>query len=716
MAQNGSPLASVSSGVGASPSSSRAGDMGGMALGWMNQTLMRSDLAFALGLISILVVLILPLHKALLDFFLALSLALSVLILMTTLFIQKALDFSSFPTVLLVSTMLRLALNVASTRLILTDGHEGPAAAGAVIKAFGFFIIGGNFVIGFIVFAILMIINFVVITKGAGRIAEVSARFTLDAMPGKQMAIDADLSSGLINEDQARQRRKGLEEEANFFGAMDGAAKFVRGDAIAGLCITFINVIGGMVIGVLQNGLTVAEASRTYTLLTVGDGLVTQIPALIVSTASALLVSKTTGDGSADKALIGQLGAYPSALGLSSFLMFLLALLPNIPMFPFLALSFVTGSASWKLGQAQQKAIQEKVVAELQQKMPPAEEKISHVLHIDQVRIELGYGLLPLANGQKGELLSDKIKGIRSQLAREMGFILPTVRIQDNLNLAQNTYVIRVKEVEVGRWDIWPNLLLAINPKNEGFDLPGDVVIEPTFGLKGLWIQPQFRGDAEARGYTVVDPMTVLSTHLSEIMRDHMAELLSFSDIQKLLDELDQPHQKLIGDMIPSQITLAGVQRVLQNLLAEQISIRDLGAILEGISEACGQTRNLTLITEHVRTRLARQLSYAHLNTEGVLPLIVMSSEWERLLSESLAGDQDHKYLALPPSKLQELTERIREVFEEQMALGETPVLLVSSTLRPYLRAIIERFRPQTMLMSQNEVHPKVKIKTLGRI
>lgn len=690
---------------------------GGINLAWLNQTFVRTDLVFALGLMGILVILILPLHKALLDFALAISLSLSVLILMTSLFIQKALDFSSFPTVLLVSTMLRLALNVASTRLILTDGHEGPAAAGAVIQAFGNFIMGGNFVIGFIVFAILIIINFVVITKGAGRIAEVSARFTLDAMPGKQMAIDADLSSGLINEDEARTRRKNLEEEANFFGAMDGAAKFVRGDAVAGLCITFINVLGGMIIGVAQNDLSFAEASRTYTLLTVGDGLITQIPALIISTASALLVSKTSGDGTADKVMIGQLGAYPSALGLSSFLMLVLSLLPNIPMLPFLALAGATGGMAWKLSQNQEKVASESLITqEIEAQQPPAEETVSNVLQIDQVRIELGYGLLPLANGQQGDSLAEKIKGLRLQLAREIGFVLPTVRIQDNLQLPPQTYLIRIKDTESARAEIRPNLLLAIDPENRNLQIAGEAIIEPTFGLNAIWIQPHLRSEAEAMNCTVVDPMTVITTHLSEIIRDNTPELLSFSETQKLLDGLDKPHQKLLTDMVPAQITLAGVQRVLQNLLAERVSIRDLATILEGISESCSQTRNLSLITEHVRTRLARQLSNTYLNQENVLPIVIIGPEWERTLIDSLAGDQDNKYLALPPSKLQEFTGKIRDVYDEQAVYGEVPVLLTSSTIRPQVRSIIERFRPQTVVMSQNEVHPKIRIKTAGRI
>lgn len=677
----------------------------------------RGDVVFALALMAIMVVLILPMPKWFLDVSLALSLTFSVLVLMTALFIERPLDFSSFPTVLLVSTMLRLALNVASTRLILTDGHEGPNAAGAVIQAFGNFVMGGNYVIGFIVFAILVIVNFVVITKGSGRIAEVSARFSLDAMPGKQMAIDADLSAGLINEEVARHRRKQLEEESNFFGAMDGAAKFVRGDAIAGLCITFINAVGGMIIGVAQNGLGLGEAAQSYTLLTVGDGLITQIPALIVSTAAGMLVSKAGIEGSADKALFKQLSAYPTALGLSSFLMAALSLLPGMPMLPFLFLALTTGTAAWKLTEKKDREKQEKILNETQPKDSlPQEDSLAAAMQLDQVRLELGYSLLPLVNGEQGEKLTDQIKSLRLQLAREIGFVLPTVRIQDNLELPSTIYVIRIKEIEVGRGDLRPNMLLVMDPDGRDIPLGGEPTIEPTFGLRAMWIPHNLRAEAESKGYTVVEPMTVVSTHLSELIRDNTADLLSFSEMQKLLDDLDKPHQKLLGDLIPSHLTTAGLQRILQNLLAERVSIRDLPTILEGIAEACASTKSLTQITEHVRSRLSRQLCMQYTNREGVLPLVILSPEWERTLNDSLVGESESRQLALPPSKLQEFTGRIRDIFEEQSALGEVPVLLVNSGVRSYLRSIIERFRPQTPVFSQSEIHPKARIKTVGKI
>lgn len=678
----------------------------------------RGDIALALGLVCILVVLIMPMPGWLLDFCLALSFTFSFLILMTVLFIARPLEFSSFPTVLLIATMMRLALNLASTRLILADGHTGPTAAGHVIAAFGHFVMGGNFVIGLIVFAILIIVNFVVITKGSGRIAEVAARFSLDAMPGKQMAIDADLSAGLITETDARKRRKDLEDESTFFGAMDGAAKFVRGDAIAGLLITFINIVGGIIIGVAQKDLSFAQASQNYTLLTVGDGLVSQIPALIVSTAAGMLVSKAGTTGSTDKALFKQLSGYPAALGLSSFLMIALSLLPGIPMLPFLGLAGVAGfvafSATRKSARKQELAVAEEQAAA--NAVPIPEEPIATALQIDYVRLELGYGLLTLINNEGGKRLTEQIKALRRQLAGEMGFVLPSVRIQDNMQLPSNTYVLRIKEIEAGRGDIRPNLLLVMDPKGGQIQLPGEETVEPTFGLPAMWIEEALRDEASFRGYTVVDPATVITTHLTEIVKDNMSELLSYAETKKLLDELDAEQQKLIADMVPAQISVTGIQRVLQNLLSEGISIRDLPTILEGASEACTFTRNVSIITEHVRSRLGRQISNAATGGGGYIPLIAMSPEWEQAFIESLVGDGDDRQLSLQPSKLQEFINLVRKNFERQAMMGENPVLLTSPQTRPFVRSIIERFRPMTMVISQNEVHPKAKIKTLGQI
>jgi flagellar biosynthesis protein FlhA len=683
----------------------------------LSAILRRGDIALALALIAILVVLVLPMPRWLLDISLALSITFSVLIMMTALFIQTPLEFSAFPTILLIATILRLSLNLASTRLILAHGHEGTVAAGRVIEAFGNFLMGGNFVIGIIVFAILIIVNFVVITKGSGRIAEVSARFSLDAMPGKQMAIDADLSAGLIEETEARQRRRNLEEESAFFGSMDGAAKFVRGDAIAGLLITLINVIGGIIIGVMQQDLTLVQASRTYTLLTVGDGLVTQIPAIIVSTAAGILVSKAGVAGPADKAVFGQLSGYPQALGLSAFLMVSLSFLPGIPMLPFLLLAGATGGLAWHLTGSRKKAADEKEAAEAAEAAPVVtEEPISTALHIDLIRLELGYGLLALINDQKGPRLTDQIKALRRQLAADMGFVMPSVRIQDNMQLPANAYSIRVKEIEAGGGELRPNQLLVMDPKGDTIELPGEETREPTFGLPAIWIAENLREDASFRGYTVVEPSTVITTHLTEVIKEHTAELLSFAETQKLIDELEAEHQKIIADLVPTQISVGGIQRILQNLLAERISIRDLPTILEGISEACGYTQNVTHITEHVRARLARQISDANTCEQGYIPIIPLSPEWEQGFAESIVGQGEEKRLSMAPSRLQEFIQQIRATFERQAMLGEAPVLLTSPGVRPYVRSIVERFRPQTPVLSQNEIHPKAKIKSLDQI
>jgi len=680
----------------------------------------RSDIMLALGVVTILVVLILPMPTWLLDISLAFSITFSVLILMTALFIQKSLEFNAFPTVLLLATMIRLSLNLASTRLILADGHTGTGAAGRVIEAFGGFVMGGNFIIGIIVFTILVIVNFIVITKGSGRIAEVSARFTLDAMPGKQMAIDADLSTGLIDEDTARERRRELEDESTFFGAMDGASKFVRGDAVAGLLITFINVIAGMIIGVAQMGLTFTEAADTYTRLTVGDGLVTQIPALIVSTAAGLIVTKAGVRGATEKALFSQLGGQPRAMGLSSFLLAALALLPGIPMLPFLFLAGGTGLLSYFVNREQEKVKTAELARVAEEELEPSkteEEPISSALRIDYLRLELGYGLLTLINSpHDGQRLTDQIKALRRQMASDIGFVMPSVRIQDNMQLPANTYVVRVKEIEAGKGDLRPNMLLVMDPRGEEITLPGEKTTEPTFGLPAMWIDEANREEALFRGYTVVDPATIITTHLTEVIKDNMAELLSYAETQKLMDELDKEHQKLIGDMIPAQISLGGVQRVLQNLLAERVSVRDLPTILEGISEACGQTRNITMITEHVRARLARQISSMNTNEQGFIPLITLSPEWEQAFAESLVGSGEDRQLSMPPSRLQEFITSLRNVFERQAMMGETPVLLTSPTIRPFVRSIVERFRPMTSVMSQNEVFSKASIKTVGQV
>jgi flagellar biosynthesis protein FlhA len=667
--------------------------------------------------VCVVVMMVLPVPTWLLDMCLALSITISVLVLMTVMFIEKPLELSSFPTILLLTTAFRLALNIASTRLILANGHNGTDAAGHVIEAFGGFIMGDNFVIGIIVFIILIIVNFVVITKGSGRIAEVAARFSLDAMPGKQMAIDADLSAGMIDEDTARSRRRELENESAFFGAMDGAAKFVRGDAIAGILITIINIIGGIIIGVIQHDLTFADAAHNYTSLTVGDGLVSQIPALIVSVGAGLMVSKAGTVGPTEKAIVAQLGNYPKALGISSGMMVFMALMPGIPFIPFALLAAMTGSAAYYLPRQRAEAAAEVAAqAASSAKAAPSEAPVSSMLAMDLIRVELGYGLLPLVNAGEGNRLTEQIKGLRKQMAVELGFLLPSVRIQDHLQLQPNAYRILIKEIVAGQGEVRPNMMLTMDPKGQPITLPGERTKEPTFGLPAMWIEKRHREEAHFRGYTVVDPQTVVTTHLTEIIKDNLSELLSYTETQKLLDEMDKSAQKLIADAIPSQISMTGLQRVLQNLLAERISIRDMQTIIEGVAEAGTQTKNISLITEHVRTRLARQLCDANTASNGLLTMVVLSPEWEQVFSESLIGTGEDRQLAIPPSQLQQFIARFNTVFEEQAKMGEAPILLTSSTTRPYVRSIIERIRPAQVVMSQSEIHSKARIKTVAQL
>jgi flagellar biosynthesis protein FlhA len=670
-----------------------------------------ADVGLAFGVVLLLSVLVVPLPTMLLDAGLAISITLSVLMLMVSLFLSRPLNFTSFPTLLLLTTLLRLSLNVATTRLILANGHQGPEAAGQVVAAFGGFLMGGDVIIGLIIFAILMVVNFMVITKGSGRIAEVAARFSLDAMPGKQMAIDADLSAGLIDENTARQRRRDLEAESGFYGAMDGAAKFVRGDAIAGLIITAINILGGLAIGVLRHGMPFADAAATFTTLTAGDGLVTQIPALLVSTAAGIVVTKGGVDGPADAALLRQLGGSPKPLAMAAGAAGVLALMPGLPTLPFLALAGLAGGGAWLRARHPQTDPDEPPLP-----VAGAEPPIAETLRLDMIRLELGYGLLTLAGGEAPRL-TEQIKGLRRSIAAEMGFILPPVRIQDNMALPAETYLIRVKEIEAGRGELRPTLVLAMDPKGGMPAVPGEETREPAFGLPALWIDPADREQAMFLGCTVVDPSSVLTTHLTEITRDNVAELLSHAETQKLLDELPREHQKLVADLIPGQFTVGGVQRVLQTLLAERVSVRDLPTILEAIQEAvAGSNRSIPAITGHVRARLARQISDNQTGPGGYIPLITLSPEWEAAFADALVGPPEDRQLAIAPSRLQDFMLRLRAAFDTATASGESPVLLTSGPIRFAVRSIVERARPATAVLAQNEISPRARIRTVGTI
>jgi flagellar biosynthesis protein FlhA len=672
------------------------------------------DILFAIGIIAILLVLFAPLPPWMLDVGLSFSLALAVLILMVSIWIDKPLDFSSFPTVLLIATILRLALNIASTRLILSNGHEGGDAAGGVIHGFSQLMIGGNYVIGLIVFAILIIINFVVITKGATRIAEVGARFALDAIPGKQMAIDADLSAGLIDDDEARRRRRELEDENAFFGSMDGASKFVRGDAIAGMIITFINIIGGMIVGVAQMGLPLGEAAASYTTLTVGDGLASQIPALIVSLAAGLLVSKGRNFGSAERAVFTQLGDYPKALLMVAGLMILLGLTPGLPILPFLVLGGGLGGLAWLL--PRRRSERAKAAAASRDVADVKEERAEDSLHIDDLQLEVGNQLLSMiSNPEKG--LPSKVKSLRRRFAQEFGFLLPPIRIRDNLYLPPDEYRISVQGIEAATGSIRVSNVMAISPAGGEVDLPGEATTDPSFGMPARWIDPSLSEEAEARGYTIVGPDSVLVTHLAETIKEHLASLLTYTAMQRLVDNLDPDYRKLLNEFVPSQISLVTLQRVLQSLLSEQVSIRHLSAIIEAVGEAVAWTRNVTVLTEHVRTRLAKQISNDVKGEDGYVGVIVLSPKWETAFVESLKGNPgEERIFAMPPSTVQEFITAARAELSKYSESEQPPAILCGADARPFVRSLLERTAPTVPILSHNELHHSVSLRTVGQV
>jgi flagellar biosynthesis protein FlhA len=703
-----------------SPDLSRGGGLGNI--------LKQGDMFFAAIIIGILLVLLFPVPTILLDFLLTISITVSVLILMTCLFISKPLDLSVFPTLLLVTAVMRLALNIASTRLILANGHTGPQAAGKVIEAFGHFVMEGNLVIGIIIFAILTIINFVVITKGSGRIAEVAARFSLDAMPGKQMAIDADLSSGLIDETTAKKRRKDLEDESTFFGAMDGANKFVRGDAVAGLLIIFINLIAGIIIGVAQRDMSFADASLTYTILTIGDGLVSQIPALVVSLAAGLLVSKSGVVGSTEKAVFGQISRHPKSFAICTILLVLMACMPGIPAAPFLVMSSITGLLFWYIkpvidedtttsaGASPRSGKDVTGATIIDKSRSVGEESIVEALQIDNVRIEIGYGLLNIVNNENGLKLTDQIKALRLQMARDLGFVMPSVRIQDNIQLSTNVYVIKIKDIECGRGELKPEMLLVMNPTGQSIELLGELTKEPAFGLPAMWVEPHLKGEALIKNYTVIEPSTVITTHLTEIIKDNIVDLLTYSETQKLLDEIGESNRKLVSEIIPSQVSIATLQRVLQQLLAELVSIKDLPTILEAMNEVTKNNSNVNVITEYVRSRLARQISHQYTSPDGYIHVVLLAPAWELMFKDGIKVNGDNTQFEVMPSQLQNFVSACRNGLEKAALQGESPVLLVSPAIRPYVRSVVERLRSTLAVISQNEVHAKAKLKTVGQI
>ncbi|WP_428253585.1 flagellar biosynthesis protein FlhA [Geoalkalibacter sp.] len=677
------------------------------------QSVIRSDVIVALGLVSILMVMIIPLPPLLLDIFLSMNITVALLILVIGLYTVRPLDFAGFPAILLATTLFRLSLNVASTRLILMRGDQGPGAAGSVIQSFGQFVVGGNYVVGIVIFAILVVINFMVITKGAGRVAEVAARFTLDAMPGKQMAIDADLNSGLISEEDARSRRREITQEADFYGAMDGASKFVRGDAIAGIIITLINIGAGFVIGVLQKGMPMAEAAANYTILTVGDGLVGQIPALVISTAAGILVTRTAGLGDFGSELKGQFTMHPRALWVVSGILLLFALIPGLPHVPFFILSGAMGFMAFRVQKGQTEE-REREEHEEMEALPAEPENYEDMLAIDLLELEVGYGLIPLVDAnQDGDLLP-RIKSIRKQFALEMGFIVPPVHIKDNLQLKPNEYNILLKGVTIASGELLPGHFLAMNPGTATENLKGVQTTEPAFGLPAVWISEEKRDRAQIAGYTVVDCTTVLATHISEIIKRHAHELLGRQEVQNLLDNFAKSHPKLVEELVPGLLNLGTVMRVFQNLLRENVSIRDMRTILETLADWAPSEQDPERLTEHVRRNMSRAICANYVTDDGVLPVLTFARDVEARIQDAVQQSGQGSYLALDPPSAQNILSALGETIQ-QYAAGD-PVLLCPPAIRAHVKRLTERYLPNLMVISHNEVAPDLKIRSVGTV
>lgn len=675
-----------------------------------------SEILTVIGVVTILVVMIIPLPSFLLDFFLALNITIAITILLIAMYTVKALDFSIFPSLLLVTTLFRLSLNVASTRLILLHGNEGPLAAGKVIKSFGSFVVGGNYVVGMIVFIILVIINFVVITKGATRIAEVAARFTLDSMPGKQMSVDADLNAGIIDENEAKQRRQMITREAEFNGAMDGASKFVRGDAIAGIIITIINIIGGLIIGVLQKNMAIIDAAQNYTLLTVGDGLVSQIPALVISTAAGIVVSRAASEGTMGSDFADQFFHHPKAVYLSAFTIFFFGLIPGLPHIPFIALSVLIGGCTFLLRQ-NKKTQETKEIEEKQQQKPEiSPEPVEHLLLVDTLEVEVGYGLISLVDREQGGEFLDRVRSIRRQFALEMGLVIPPIHIRDNLQIKSSEYRILLKGVKIAGAELMVNHFLAMDPGDTTRLIEGIETKEPAFNLPATWVPKDNKEAAKLAGYTVVDNVTVMATHLTEIIRKHSSEMLGRQDVQNLLDNLSKQYPKAVEELVPNSLSLGSVQKVLQNLLQEQISIKDMLTIVETLADYSPLTKDPELLTEYVRHKLSRAFISPYIGEDGVLKLITMAQDVEDLLQKSIQKTEHGSYLSIDPKIADPIITSIKKETEKAMATNVQPILMTSPTIRRHLKKMVEYFIPSLMVLSQSELLSDISFKSIGEV
>lgn len=671
----------------------------------------KSDIVVAVSIVFVILIMIVPLNSFFIDIFLTLSISISLLILFIGMYIHRPLDFSVFPSILLITTLFRLSLNIASTRLILVHGDEGAHAAGRVIQAFGTFIVGGNYVVGAVVFLILVIINFVVITKGAGRVAEVAARFTLDAMPGKQMSIDADLNAGLISDSDARRRREMVELGADFYGAMDGASKFVRGDAIAGIVIIFVNIIGGLIIGIVQKGMSFDDALSIYTILTIGDGLVSQIPALLTSTAAGIIVTRAASESNLGRDIVDQMLTQPKAMILASVVILSLGMVPGIPLMPFLILSSCTFGMG---GYLMKKQKQEEIVC-ASEPMPQEAEKLELIQPLEILELEIGYGLISMVDAEQGGELLDKIKAMRKQMAFELGIMVPPMKLRDNLQLKSSEYLILLKGVEVGRGELLLGHVLAMGSEEKQKAMGGIPTKEPVFNLDALWIKERDRDQYINESFTVVDHATVIATHLTEIVRNNAHELMTRQETQKLVETISGTQQKVVEELVQTQINIGVIQKVLQNLLREQVSIRDLVTILEAIADTSASVRDPDIITEYVRQRMSRSILKPYL-IDGILNIMIFEKSLEEKITNSVQPSDQGGSFAFDLTFSQRLIEKIGSEAKKAMLQNVQPILLVHPMVRGKLRRFLERYIHGITVISHNEIPPQIRIQTTGVI
>lgn len=675
-----------------------------------------SDLAIALGLILVLGVMVVPISPVILDLFLAFSIALAVAILLISVYSKKPLDFSTFPSVLLITTLLRLSLNVASTRNILLRGaDEGTAAAGKIIESFGEFVVGGNYAVGIIIFIILVIINFIVITKGAGRVAEVSARFTLDAMPGKQMAIDADLNAGLINDTEAKRRRAEVAQEADFYGSMDGASKFVRGDAIAGILITAINIIGGIIVGVAQNDLSFADAARTFTLLTVGDGLIAQIPALIISTAAGIIATRNSNSTALGAQVSNEFGAHPKAFYITAGAIGMFGLIPGFPGLPFMMVASLIGFAGFRIEKNKAHAAEAeatKAVSDTKEK----KETLESLLPVELVQLEVGYGIVSIVDAEQNGDLLERISHIRKQFALDWGVIIPSVRIKDNLELKPGGYSIKLKGIEIAKGELMPDHMMAMDPGTVIEAMEGVETQEPVFGLPAIWITEDQKDDAQYNGYTVVDLSTIVATHLTEVMKANLSELFGRQELVKVLDNFKEENPKVVSDLVPDIMPLGTVLKVLQNLLRENVSIRDLRTILETLAEFGPASKDPDALTEYVRQGLYRTITERIKSSQGDVPLFTLDRTLEEAVARSIIHTDSGAQLNLDPKVTQTILASLNEKIEEATSQGEKMVVLCSPVIRRHFKRLTEKFIPNLVVVSHNELSPEINIRSLGTV